>query len=369
MLYGRLNPGTEQCVIRPVRHKCANCTYGNIVNSEHDQCKNRKCQPAVGYHAVDLIRRGKFDTALCFFNCFSHQFLNIIVALAGDDTFGVIIHFLFAVFNMLLQMRHCLSVNMKSRDGFFITLKDLHRVPAKVLPIAYQRFDGLFNMGDGMFNAAGKYMWKFIVSAFSGCLKTKFNGLVDRLALQGRNFNDFTAKLRGKLFNVNLVAVFPDKIHHVDGNHHRETNFSQLRGQVQVPLDICTIDDIQYNVRFIIHQIISGNDFLIGIRAQGINTGKILNDYIMVSAVMPFLLFNGNPRPVSNILVTAGKIVKQCSLSAVRVSCQCNFNCHVKSSFLFSFLFFLLSIKACLNGGRCRSRLLHLQNVCVLFSK
>lgn len=41
-----------------------------------------------------------------------------------------------------------------------------------------------------------------------------------------------------------------------------------------------------------------------------------------------FFLFNGDSRPVANILGAAGQVVEQCCFSAVRVSCEGNFNTH-----------------------------------------
>ena len=53
---------------------------------------------------------------------------------------------------------------------------------------------------------------------------------------------------RDELLDVDLVAVLLDDVHHVDGHDHRDAELGQLRGEVEVPLQVRAVDDVQNRV-------------------------------------------------------------------------------------------------------------------------
>ena len=78
------------------------------------------------------------------------------------------------------------------------------------------------------------------------------------LAFHGRSFNNWTAQLIREFFGVDMVAVFPNNVHHIQRNDHRNPHFRQLGRQIQVTLNIGTIYQIQNDVRFLLDEVISG---------------------------------------------------------------------------------------------------------------
>ena len=81
---------------------------------------------------------------------------------------------------------------------------------------------------------------------------------------------------------------------------------NQLGGQVQVTFNVGTINDIQDGIRLFIDQVTTGHNFLQGVGGQGVDTGQVLNDNVLLTFQAAFLLFNRNAGPVADILVRTG---------------------------------------------------------------
>ncbi len=191
-------------------------------------------------------------------------------------------------------------------------------------------------MGNRMLDAAGENMRKFRLLSLACSFDCKLCSLSGRLAVKCADFNGLASQFLTEFFRIDLVAVLADDIHHVERNDHRDADFHELGRKIKVALDIGSVDDVQDYIRLFLHQIVSGYHFLQRIRAEGINARKVLNDYILVSNQTSFLLLNGNTRPVSDILCTAGQVVEQSCFAAVRIACKSNFD------FFHGFLFSVL---------------------------
>ena len=76
--------------------------------------------------------------------------------------------------------------------NFFITLKKLHGVPA-LHPCIYLSRNRFFNMRNGMFYTALKFMRGLNILSTLGNCNCPLDQLVNSLSLQCRNFNNFTA--------------------------------------------------------------------------------------------------------------------------------------------------------------------------------
>ena len=138
----------------------------------------------------------------------------------------------------------------------------------------------------------------------------------------------------GQFFNVDLISVFLYDVHHVDRNDHRDSQLCQLRGQVQITLQVCAVDDVQNSVGPLIDQIVSRYNLFQRIRRQGINTRKIRDGYIMMLFSLPSFFLHRNAGPVPYKLVRARQRVEQRRFTAVRIACK-------RNSYVWHFPFFL----------------------------
>ena len=133
-------------------------------------------------------------------------------------------------------------------------------------------------------------------------------------------------ELTGQLRRVDLVAVFLDDVHHVDGDDDRNAKLGQLGRQVQVALQVRAVDDVQNRVRALADQIVTGNDFLQRVRGKGIDARKVGDDDVVMLFELAFLLLHRDARPVADELVGAGQRIEQRCFAAVRVARKGNFD-------------------------------------------
>ena len=179
-------------------------------------------------------------------------------------------------------------------------------------------------MGQGVFYAARKYVGQFrcfehlMVFCHLNC---RFRNILTAFSFQCADRIYRGSDFSRQLLQINGVAVFVNQVHHIDGDDYRQTYFDQLSGQVQVPFQVGTVDDVQDYIRLFIDKIFSGYGFFQGIRRKGINAGKILNDYIVMAFQTAFFLFYGYAGPVAYILGTAGQFIEQCCFAAVGIAC------------------------------------------------
>ena len=78
-----------------------------------------------------------------------------------------------------------------------------------------------------------------------------------------------------------------------------DAQLDELSGQVQVALDVGTINDVQDGIGLLLDQVSTGDDFFQSVRRQGVDTGQVLDDDILLALQLAFLLFDGNAGPVA----------------------------------------------------------------------
>ena len=207
------------------------------------------------------------------------NFSNIFIALVDDDGFRIVVQFIFAVFDVPFQMGYRFRIQLESRRSFFIPFKNLDGVPAEE-PVFHLRCNGLFNMGNGMFHAAGEYGRKADFPLFLCCGHRLFGSFHAALSLECRDFHHFTSQFFTHFLHIDGIPVLFDEIHHIDRHHHRKADFDELGRKVKVSFQVRAIDDIQDGIGLFIDQVIPGHLFFQCIGGKGINPRKVLDDDI-----------------------------------------------------------------------------------------
>ena len=236
-------------------------------------------------------------------------------------------------------MVHRLGGDAELFKHLVVALKDLDRVPALLLfrHIVHGR---LFDVGDGVLDRAGEGVHRDGLGALGGA-DGSLGSVHDAVALECGDLDDLAAKLTGELLDVDLITVLADDIHHVDGDDHGDAELSELGGEIQVTLEVRAVDDVQDRVGTLGDEVVTGDDFLQRVGGQGVNTGKVHDDHVIVLLELTFLLFHGDAGPVTDELVRTGQRIKQRRLTAVGVAREGNFDLlfHLSyCSFLLSFL-------------------------------
>jgi hypothetical protein len=115
--------------------------------------------------------------------------------------------------------------------------------------------------------------------------------------------------------------ILPGKIHHGEDDQNRRSYFDKLGRQVQIPFQVCRVNNIDNNIRPAGKKVIPGDSLVLRRSGHGINSRQI--DKVDVPAGEPdkaFLFFNRNAGPVSYPLVSPCEEIKNRCFTAVGVA-------------------------------------------------
>ena len=276
---------------------------------------------------VDLVRGRQRVLCGLLADRALHDAADVGVALVGDDALRVVVQLLFAVGDVRLDVRLERRVELHLLQFLFVPLKELDGVPAQARVVDLAG-DGFLDVGDGVLDAAGEDVRVLAGLLFLRRGHGRLCGLHAALALERAHLDHLAAQLLAELNDVDLVAVLAHKVHHVDGHNHRNAQLDQLRGQVQVALDVRSVHDVEDRVRPLLDQVAARHDLLERVGRQGIDARQVLDDDVLVPLEAAFLLFHGHARPVAHVLGATRQVVEQRGLAAVRIARQGDCNTH-----------------------------------------
>ena len=325
----------EDAVVGPVCSPGTDGGDGDVVNEEHDRDEDGKAEPAVGDDLVDLVGGGEFPSVL-FDIAVGDDFSDLHVTFVGDDGFGIVVfgrfHTCNDVFDRLLDV---IGEAHRCKD-FVISLKQFDGIPAALRLGDVREGEG-FDLCESRFDVRreGLRLRDHVrLCHFDG----RFRGIHDRSALQCGDLHDRDTQVFGEFPDADLVAVLFDDVHHVDGDDGRDPEFEDLGREVEVSLEVRTVDDVEDGIGVLTQQVVSGNDLFQCVRREGVNAGKVGDGDIIVVFQLTFFFLDRDSGPVTNVLVGAGERVEQCGLTTVRVARKGNAHVHRIGSFLFLFL-------------------------------
>ena len=313
----------EHAVVRPVGRGSADGDHGDVVNKEHHDREDGQSQPSVGDDLIDLIGSRELLGALLFVATLD-ELSDIHIALVGDDALGIVVELCLRRLDVLFNVIECFRRDLELFEHLVVALKDLDRVPALLLfrHIVHGR---LFDVGDGVLDRAGEGVHRDGLGALGGA-DGNLGSVHDAVALECGDLDDLAANLTGELLDVDLITVLADDIHHVDGDDHGDAELSELGGEIQVTLEVRAVDDVQDRVGTLGDEVVTGDDFLQRVGGQGVNTGKVHDDHIIMLFQSALLLFHGDAGPVADKLIRAGQGVEKRRFTAVGVARKDNFD-------------------------------------------
>ena len=128
-------------------------------------------------------------------------------------------------------------------------------------------------------------------------------GFHDSRAFECGDLDHLAAELTRKLRSVDLIAVFLYDVHHVDGDHHRDSELGELRCEVKVSFEVGSVDDVEYCIGTFTDEVVSCNDLFKGVGGKRVNTRKVGDRYAVVLFEFSFFFFDGDTGPVSDELI------------------------------------------------------------------
>ena len=217
-------------------------------------------------------------------------------------------------------MGHDIGGNAQLGENLVVTLEDLDGVPALLL-LGHGMYGGLLNVGNGVLHGAGEGVHGDGPSAVGGP-DGLLGGQHDAGALQSGDLHHLAAQLPGQLLGVDAVTVLLHHIHHVDGHHNGNAQLGELRGEVEVALQVGAVDDIQNGIGTLLDQVVTGYHLLQRVGGQGVDAGQVHDHHIVVLLQLALFLLHRDAGPVTNELIGAGESVEKGGLAAVGVTRQ-----------------------------------------------
>lgn len=152
--------------------------------------------------------------------------------------------------------------------NILIAFEDLDAVPAQRARID-QVGDGFLDVGQRMFHAAREHMGQFLRGLVGLCnAQRRFRRREAALTFQGADLVDRASQGRRQFAQIDFISPGVDQVHHVDGQHDRNSDFDELRRQIQISFDVRAVDNVQDDIGLFLHQIPARDLFFQRVRRQ-----------------------------------------------------------------------------------------------------
>ena len=203
------------------------------------------------------------------------------VALTGDDGLSVVVAVLLALSDQLLHASGLLLGEVDELAGVRVALKQLDGVVATLVGGNARRqivLDVVQNVLDGGI----KLVLRHLALGSSGLLNL-LKELRDALVLEGRDHHDRAAELLGELVRVDLVAVLLDQVGHVEGDDYGQAGLDDLKRQVQVALEVGSVDHLDDDIGLAAHEVIARALLLGAVGGKRVDAGEVRDGNVLVA--------------------------------------------------------------------------------------
>ena len=271
--------GAEELVVGEVGHRAAQGRNGDVVHAEHDDHKDRQAQDTIGNHAVDLLGGAHLCRSLG--EALVNDMGNHAVTLTGDDGLGIVVAVLLALGDQLLHASSLLLSEVDELAGVRVALKQFDRVVAALVGRNARRqviLDVVQNVLDGGI----ELMLRHLALRSSGLLDL-LEELRDALVLEGRDHHDRATELLGELVRIDLIAVLLDQVGHVEGDDHGQTGLDDLKRQVQVALEVGSVDHLDDHIGLAAHEVIARALLLGAVGGKRVDAREVRDGNVLVA--------------------------------------------------------------------------------------
>ncbi|CDD53729.1 putative uncharacterized protein [Ruminococcus sp. CAG:379] len=155
-----------------------------------------------------------------------------------------------------------------------------------------------------------------------GNVERMVDQLVNALILGGRNGHHRHPQCLLHFIDEDGTAILPHLVHHIQRHHHGNIQLQQLHGQVQIPLNVGSVHNIDDAPGFFLENELPCDDLLAAVGRHGINAGQVRDPGIGMADDLPILPIHRHAGKIAHMLIGAGQPVKQGGLAAVLVSHQ-----------------------------------------------
>ena len=143
--------------------------------------------------------------------------------------------------------------------------------------------------------------------------------LLNALILRGRDGDDRHAEQLLHGVDVDRAAICPHLVHHIQRDDDGRIHFQKLHREVQIPLYISRVHDVDDRFRLLFDDKIAGDDLLAAVGRHRVNARQIRHQGLRVLADRAVLAVHRDAREIADVLIGACQLVEQRRLAAVLV--------------------------------------------------
>ena len=134
--------------------------------------------------------------------------------------------------------------------------------------------------------------------------------LANTLVAGSANGDDRHAQQALEQVDVNGAAVGRHLVHHVERDDHRTVELHELQCQVQVALDVGSVNDVDDGVRTLVEDELTAHDLFACVRRQGVNARQVGNARLGMVTDGAIFAVDRHAGKVTDVLVGARQLVE-----------------------------------------------------------
>ena len=186
--------------------------------------------------------------------------LDIAIALVGDDGIRRVVEERLGLENDVIAV----DLGADFLDSLLVALEELDGVIAAHVA-GHGAGKLVLDLGEGGFKFGSE-----TDGLRDDALARRLHGSGDQvfkaIALECRYLDDRHLELLGKLLGLDGVAALLHDVHLVERDHHGHAELHELRGQVEISLEVGRVDDVNDDVGVAVDQVIARDDLLARVR-------------------------------------------------------------------------------------------------------
>ena len=134
--------------------------------------------------------------------------------------------------------------------------------------------------------------------------------LADTLVAGSTNGNNGHAQQTLEQVDVHGTAVGGHLVHHVERDDHRTVELHELQCQVQITLDVGSVNDVDDGVRTLVEDELTAHDLFACVRRQGVNARQVGNARLGMVTDGAIFAVDRHAGKVTDVLVGARQLVE-----------------------------------------------------------
>ena len=293
-----------------IRKVAANEVERKPEHHDHDANEARDGREAPRKHAVDAGRALVLAALLRLLDAAGADGLDEREAHVGESRKAIGARLLLHLGDDVLHGIELVLLEAKRLDHQLVALDELGR------GVAVGQASALGVIGDKLSNGVDAAVHGAAVGAVrpaevdapralavAGHVDGVLHQLVYALVLGGRDGHHRHAQEGLQGVHVHGAAVLSDLVHHVECDDHGNVQLHELRGEVEVALDVGSVNNVDDRIGLGVDDELAAHDLLARVGRERVDARQVCDRGLWMAAHLAVLAIHGDAREVAHVLV------------------------------------------------------------------